>query len=48
VDGNIALDVKKLEADLNGKHATLTFYVLGTEGNNYVAKIELNKKHNSQ
>lgn len=46
--GNIALDVKQLEADLNGKHATLTLYALGTEGNNYVAKIELNKKHNSQ
>jgi hypothetical protein len=43
-DGNIALDVKKLEADLNGKSAKLTLYVLGTSGNNYVATLDLNKK----
>lgn len=46
-DGNIALNVNQIKADLNGKHATLTLYVLGTEGNNYVAKLELNKKHTS-
>lgn len=46
-DGNIALDVKKLEANLNGKSAKLTLYVFGTKENNYVATLELNKKHNS-
>ncbi|MCQ2010980.1 MAG: hypothetical protein ABF629_15765 [Sporolactobacillus sp.] len=44
-DGNIALDVKQLETDLNGKSAKLTIYVLGTEGNNYIAKLELNKNN---
>ncbi|MCO7124454.1 C39 family peptidase [Sporolactobacillus shoreicorticis] len=43
-DGNIVLNVKQLEADLNGKHATLTLYVLSTSGDNYVATLDLNKK----
>ncbi|MFD2618416.1 MULTISPECIES: C39 family peptidase [Terrilactibacillus] len=44
-DGNIELNVRQLENGLNGKHAKLTLYVLGTEGHNYVATLELNKKN---
>ncbi|MCL1632804.1 C39 family peptidase [Sporolactobacillus sp. CPB3-1] len=45
-DGNIALDLNQIKANLNGKPATLTLYVLSTTGDNYVATLELNKKSN--
>lgn len=45
-DGNIALDLDTIKSEQNGKTAKLTLYVLSTTGDNYVATLELNRKHN--